>query len=67
MTWVFVPADALGSYGVTEAALVARELAVAGLDLDEDDLVDVLLVHALEDQEVYRLADEACLRGFQVF
>ena len=55
---VVEPADALGIYGAAQAALVARELRVAGLYLNKDHFVDALLVHPLEDEEIDRLVDE---------
>jgi hypothetical protein len=64
---VFVPAHASCFDRVAQASLIGRELGFAGFDLDEDNLADVLVVHAFEDEEVDWLADEACFRGFQIF
>ena len=49
-------------HGVPGTAFDRAEARLAGLDLDEHDLVDALLVHAPEHDEVDRLADEPDLR-----
>jgi hypothetical protein len=43
------------------------KVVIAGLDFHEYDLINVLLVHTLEDQEVDRPADEAASDALRSF
>ena len=60
---VLVPADTFVFDCVLEAVFVVIETRGTGFHFDEDDFLDVLRVHAFEDQEVDRRADEFRLGG----
>ena len=60
---VLVPADALVYDCVLEGVLIVVEACGAGFHFNEDDFLDVLRVHAFEDEEVDRRSDEFGLGG----
>ena len=55
---VLVPADALIYDRVFEAVFVVIEAGGTGFHFDEDDFLDVLRVHAFENEKV-----DQCRRG----
>ena len=60
---VLLPADAFVVDRVFEAVLVVVQPRGTGFHFDENDFLDVLRIHAFEDEEVDRCADEFCLGG----
>ena len=60
---ILVPADAFVVDCVLEAVFVVIKTRGTGFHFDENDFLDVMRIHAFENEEVDRCADEFRLSG----